>query len=310
MSLAHCFGMVSGLLACVATGATAVLLESSRAEDIVSCVKRYNCTALHGVPTIFHRLLDHLAVAGEALHGVRTGIVAGAACSESLMRSIVDELGMKEVAVAYGQTETSPGCTQTSASDPLERKINTIGTPLPFVEMCVKAPSSGCPCATGERGELCTRGYHVMRGYLNDPQQTRTVIDPDGWLHSGDIGYADESGYYHFDSRLKELIIRGGENISPEEVEAAIITHPEVCDAKVFGVPSAVYGEEVAAFVQLKDGAAMMPEEMARYLNGKIAYFKIPVHFEFGFEMKTTPSGKVDVRQLREQMMSMLASGK
>jgi fatty-acyl-CoA synthase len=308
VSLAHCFGMASGLLACVGVGATAVLVESYRVESVVRAVNQYGCTSLHGVPTMFQRVLEYQDQGGEPMNKLRTGIVAGAVCPETLMRRIVGELGMSELCVAYGQTEASPGCTQTNATDPLEVKLQTIGVPLPFVEMSVVNPSSGAHCGSAERGELCTRGYHVMKGYLGDPEKTAAAIDREGWLHTGDVGFVDEQGRFHYESRIKDLIIRGGENISPAEVEAALISHEMIRDAKVFGVPSAAYGEEIAACIQLLPGALLSAADVQQYLKGRIARFKIPSHIEFCGCLDTIASGKVNVRAMRERMIHKLAA--
>ncbi|MTJ83213.1 MAG: AMP-binding protein [Telmatospirillum sp.] len=303
----HCFGISAGLLTCIGAGTTAVLVGLFKPKDVLEAVRKYRCTALHGVPTMFQRLLEHPDFPQSDLSSLRTGIVAGAACPSKVLEGIVNRLGMSELVVAYGQTETSPGCTQTDPDDSLAVKASTVGRPLPFVEMRVVDPETGLECPPGVKGELCTRGYHVMRGYVGQPDQTAAVIDAGGWFHSGDCGFVDEDGRFHFESRLKEIIVRGGENISPAEIEKAIMSIDAVRDVRVYGVPVDVYGEEIAASICLKPGYHLDKDELQKYLKGKISWCKIPKFVEFCDNFEVLSSGKVRVSALRHRMEQTIA---
>jgi fatty-acyl-CoA synthase len=240
------------------------------------------------------------------LRSLRTGIMAGSPCPVEIMRRVVDEMHMREVTIVYGLTESSPGMTQSRADDPLEVKVGTVGRELPGVEVKVWNPQSGRDCAVGEIGELCCRGYNVMRGYYKNPEATAQVIDADGWLHSGDLGVKDENGNYRVTGRLKDLIIRGGENVYPKEVEDFLYKMAPVRDVQVVGVASEKYGEEVGAFVILKEGATVTPEEVQDFCRGRIARYKVPEHVFFVTEYPMTGSGKVQKYKLREMALERL----
>lgn len=298
----HCFGLTVGILLCIGFGTSMVLVEAYGEEDVLAAVHKYRCTALHGVPTMFQRLLEYERLGDYDVSSLRTGIIAGAACSEKVLRGVTEQLGMTDVVVAYGQTETSPGCTQTCLSDSLQTKICTVGKPLPFVEMRVVDLETGAACAAGKRGELCSRGYHVMKGYYNSPEETAAAIDDNGWYHTGDIGFVDDDGYYHFEGRLKEIIVRGGENISPSEIEAAILSHEGVRDAKVYGVPVDIYGEEIAASICLNDGYSLTADDVRSYLKYRMADYKIPKFIDFCKSFEVNSSGKIVISILRERI--------
>ena len=303
VSFFHCFGLSSGILMCIGSGTTMVLVESYRAIEVMKAVKRFNCTVLHGVPTMFRRILDHKEFKQDNFSSLRTGIIAGAACNERTIRDIDIKMNMKQAQIGYGQTESSPGCTQTFWDDPIEKKIRTIGKPLPHVEMIVKDINTGKACEVGVTGELCTRGYHVMKGYYKNEALTKEAIDEDGWLRTGDVGFVDDEGYYHICGRMKDIIIRGGENISPCEIEENLRQHSEIEDAQVYGIPEACYGEEIAASIQLKERSQLKEEEIRLFLSTRLAHYKIPKHMEFCTEYPLTPTGKVKKYILKENMI-------
>ncbi|WP_026894889.1 AMP-binding protein [Clostridiisalibacter paucivorans] len=302
----HCFGLSAGILLCIGSGTTMVLVECYRAIKVMETISSLECTALHGVPTMFSRILEHPDFYKYDFSTLRTGIVAGSSCNEKTIRGIIEKLGMKEVEIGYGQTESSPGCTQTFADDPIEKKVNTIGKPLPHIEMKVVDIETGKDCPSGVLGELCTRGYHVMKGYYKNEILTRRAIDRGGWLHTGDIGFVDDEGYYHICGRLKDMIIRGGENISPMEIEECIIQHPKIKNAQVYGVPQESYGEEVAASIQLKDGCELEIQEIKDFLSDRLAHYKIPKYIEFCDGFPITANGKVKKYVLKENMIKKM----
>ncbi len=302
----HCFGLSAGILMCIGQATTMVLVECYRAIEVMQAVSSLKCTVLHGVPTMFLKIMEHPDFDKYNYSTLRTGIIAGASCSEKIVRGVVEKMGIKEIAVAYGQTESSPCCTQTPYGSSIEKKISTIGKPIDFVEMKAVNPETGETCAVNETGELCTRGFHVMKGYYHHPELTQKAIDADGWLHTGDIGFLDDKGYYHFSGRIKDIIVRGGENISPQEIEAALLQHDAVLDAKVYGVPVEVYGEEVAATIRLRSGSNMSPDEVRGFLSNRIAHYKIPKYIEFCERYPLTPSGKIKTCLLREQMIKKM----
>lgn len=299
----HCFGLSAGILMCIGSATTMVLVECYRSLDVMEVVSKLKCTALHGVPTMFTRILEHPDFNQYDFSTLRTGLVAGAACNEKTVRGIVEKLGMEEVEIGYGQTESSPGCTQTFVIDSIKKKIRTIGKPLPHVEMKVVDFTTGKKCPTGIQGELCTRGYHVMKGYYKNEILTRKAVDYDGWLHTGDIGFVDNEGYYHFSGRLKETIIRGGENISPAEIEECLIQHISIKDAKAYGVPEECYGEEIAVSIQLEKDCCLGVREVKDFLSDKLARYKIPKYIEFCKKYPMTASGKVKKHILKENMI-------
>ncbi len=297
--LFHCFGLSSGLLFALHQGCKIVLLDNYSAEAVLRAVERYRCTILHGVPTIFSRLMQHDAFTQYDISSLDKGIVAGAYCSPRLISDITQHLGMRHLAVSYGQTETSPCCTQTLFNDPLVVKCFSVGKPLPFVEIKIIHTKSGALCPSGVSGEICSRGFHVMQGYDDAPEQTRAVLDSEGWLHTGDVGFMDVEGYLHYSYRLKEIIVRGGENISPREIEEAILEYPGVEIVKVFGIASEALGEEIIAALSVKPGYHITESMLRDFLIPQLARYKIPAHFHFLEQFPYTPCGKIDVQQLK-----------
>ena len=305
--LYHCFGMVMGNLACVSHGSTAVFPGASfDPQTTLEAVATWRCTALHGVPTMFIAELDHPSFKTFDLGSLRTGIMAGAPCPVEVMRRVISDMHMKEVLIAYGQTECSPVNHLTDAEDPIEKRISTVGRPVPHVEIKL-TDSEGATVPIGERGEICCRGYSVMRGYWDDDERTRETIDPDGWLHSGDIGIMDGDGYVQVVGRIKDMIIRGGENIYPREVEEFLYTHPKIQEVQVFGVPDERFGEQVCAWIQLAQGQRMTPEELREFCRDRIAHSKVPHYVRFVDGYPMTVTGKIQKFRMREAMIEELA---
>lgn len=302
----HCFGLSAGILMCIGSATTMVLVECYRASEVMKIASDQKCTVLHGVPTMFTRIIEHPDFDQYDFSTLRTGLVAGAACSEKTIKGIVEKLGMKDIEIGYGQTESSPGCTQTYANDSIEKKIKSVGKPLPHVEMKVVDISTGKKCPVGVEGELCTRGYHVMKGYYKNEIFTRKAVDHDGWLHTGDIGFVDNEGYYHVSGRLKETIIRGGENISPAEIEECLIQHKNIKEAQVYGVPEESYGEEIAVSIQLERDCSLEVQEVKEFLSDKLARYKIPKYIEFCEEYPRTASGKIQKYILKKNMIEKM----
>ena len=298
----HCFGMVLGKLACVATGATAVFpADAFEASAVLETVQAERCTALHGVPTMFIAELEHPDFDRFDLSSLRTGIMAGAPCPVEVMKKVIARMHMGEVLIAYGQTECSPVNHMTLADDPLDKRVETVGRAGPHLEVKI-VDERGEVVPIGATGDICTRGYAVMNGYWEDPEKTAETIDAEGWLHSGDLGVMDADGYVAVVGRLKDMIIRGGENIYPREIEEFLFTHPKIQDAKVIGVADEKYGEEVCAWVQLKEGETLSEEEIRAFCKANIAYFKVPRYIRLvdGFPMTVT--GKVQKFRMREIM--------
>jgi fatty-acyl-CoA synthase len=302
----HCFGCVMGTLACVATGATMVPVIAFDPGIVLLVVEKERCTALYGVPTMFIAELNHPTFDERDLSSLRTGIMAGSLCPIEVMKNVVHKMGIRDITIAYGQTESSPVITQTVPEDSIERKVSTVGRPHAGVEAKVIDPVTGESLPQGVQGELCTRGYLVMKGYYNMPEQTAQAIDADGWLHTGDLATMDEDGYFQITGRLKDMIIRGGENIYPREVEEFLYTHPKVLDVQVVGVPDPKYGEQVLACIRVKPGEALTEEEVLEYCQGKIARFKIPRYIQVVDEYPMTASGKIQKFKLREQAIQSL----
>lgn len=304
--LYHCFGMVLGNLVCISVGACA--LFPSEAFDPVATlqmVSEERCTALHGVPTMFIAELELPQFASFDLSSLRTGIMAGAICPEPLMRKVQSLMHMTEVTIAYGQTECSPINHMTAIDAPLDKRVTTVGRALAHTEIKL-LDASGETVPIGEKGEICCRGHGVMQGYWQDPAKTAQTIDDDGWLHSGDIGIMDEEGYVQIVGRIKDLIIRGGENIYPREIEERLYEHPAVQDAAVFGVDSERYGEEVCAWVKLRPDQVASEEEIKHFLSARIAYFKVPRYIRFVEEYPMTVTGKLQKFRMREMMTAEL----
>ena len=297
----HCFGMVLGNLACVTHGA-AMILPAPHFSPLstLQAVAAEKCTALHGVPTMFVAELNHPEFKSFDLSTLRTGIMAGAPCPVEVMKRVIDEMHCREITIACGMTETSPVCNQTEPDDPIEVRVGTVGRVMPHQEQKVVDPESGRILPRGEPGELCYRGYHVMRGYYNNPEATRQTIDGEGWLHGGDLAVMDEQGYVRITGRLKDMICRGGEKIFPREVEEFLFTNPRIAEAYVIGVPDAYYGEEVMAWVRLKEPGSMSAEEVRAFCKGKIMDYKIPKHVKFVSEFPTTVTGKIQKFRMRE----------
>ena len=297
----HCFGMVLANLACVTTGATMVIpAPYFDAEATLRAVAEERCTALHGVPTMFIAELEHPAFPSCDLSSLRTGIMAGSPCPIEIMKRVVDQMHCRELTIAYGLTEASPVITQTTTDDPIQLRVTTVGKVLPHTEVKIVNPETGATVFVGEQGELCTRGYHVMKGYYNDAEATRGVIDADGWLHTGDLSVLDENGYFKITGRAKDIIIRGGENIAPREIEEFLYTCPGISDVEVFGVPDRKYGEQIAAWIVLEEGSTLTADGVRQFCEGKIARFKIPRYIKFVEEFPLTISGKVQKFRMRE----------
>ncbi|MEI5908869.1 AMP-binding protein [Bacillus spongiae] len=296
----HCFGCVLGTLACVTVGATMVPLETFSPEKVLEIVEKEKCTALHGVPTMFIAELNSPQFDQFDISSLRTGIMAGANCPIEIMKGVIDKMGAEEITIAYGQTEASPVITQTRPNDPIELRVESVGRALPNVEVKIVIPGTSQEVKQGEQGELCTRGYHVMKGYYQNADATAEAIDEEGWLHTGDLAVMDQNGYCRITGRLKDMIIRGGENIYPREIEEFLYQHPKVLDVQIIGVPSNVYGEEVMAWVVLKEGETATVEEIQTYCKGKISKHKIPKFIEFVDSYPMTASGKIQKFKLRE----------
>ncbi|NLI73655.1 MAG: AMP-binding protein [Euryarchaeota archaeon] len=304
--LFHCFGCVLAVMACVNHASTMVILEKYDPVNVMMSVEFERATALYGVPTMFINILNHPLFDKFDFSTLRTGIMAGSPCPVKTMEECVERMNMREVTIVFGLTETSPGMTQTRYDEPsLERKCSTVGKALPGVEVAIIDPNTGKHLGPGEHGEICCRGYNVMKGYYNMPEETAEVIDEDGWLHSGDIGMVDKDGYYKITGRLKDMIIRGGENIYPKEVEDFIHRIEGISDVQVIGVPSKKYGEQPGAFIILEPGVNMMTEDVQDYCRGKIAWYKIPKYVAFVDEYPLTASGKVMKYKLREMAAQM-----
>ena len=299
----HCFGCVLGTLACVTAGATMVPVQEFNPKEVLSAVETEKCTALHGVPTMFIAELNDQDFASYDLSSLRTGIMAGSNCPIEVMKKVINNMGMSEITIAYGQTEASPVITQTRVNDSLKRRVETVGRALPNVEVKITEPGTNREVERGVQGELCTRGYHVMKGYYKNPEATAAVIDEDGFLHTGDLAVMDEEGYCRITGRLKDMIIRGGENIYPREIEEFLYKHPNILDVQIVGVPDETFGEEISAWIKLKSGASMTADELKEYCKGKIARYKIPRYIAFVEEFPMTASGKVQKFKLREQAL-------
>jgi fatty-acyl-CoA synthase len=296
----HCFGCVLGTLNAVTHEATMVPVESFEPQKVLEAIYEERCTAVLGVPTMFIAELEHPEFERFDTSSLRTGIMAGTTCPMEVMKQVVETMGVAEITIAYGQTESSPVITQTRTDDPIELRVSSVGRALPEVEVRVVDLGTGEECRAGEQGELLTRGYHVMRGYYKMPERTAEVIDDDGWLHTGDLAVMDENGYVGITGRAKDMIIRGGENVYPREIEEFLYTHPAVSDVQVYGVPDERYGEQVAAAIKVRGDAKVSAEEIRDYCRENIAYFKMPTYVDFVEEYPATASGKVQKYKLRE----------
>ena len=306
--LYHCFGMVMANLGCITHGSTMIYPNDAfDAELTLKAVAEERASILYGVPTMFIAMLDHPSRQQLDLSTLRSGIMAGATCPIEVMRRVIDQMHMAEVQIAYGMTETSPVSLQTGPDDELELRVTTVGRTQPQLESKL-VDADGCIVARGEIGELCTRGYSVMLGYWNNPQASSDAIDPAGWMHSGDLAVMDEQGYVRIVGRNKDMIIRGGENIYPRELEEFFYTHPAVADAQVIGIPCNKYGEEVVAWIKLHPGHVASAEELQVWCKARIAHFKVPRHYRFVDEFPMTVTGKVQKFRMREISVEELAA--
>ncbi len=302
----HCFGCVLGTLNCLVSASAMAPVVAFKASDVLETIEASQCTAVHGVPTMFIAELEELKNKKYDTSHLRTGIMAGAPCPIEVMKQVVSVMGASEMTIVYGQTESSPGITQTRGEDSLELRVTTVGRALPNVEVKIVDPATDQEVPRGVQGELCSRGYHVMKGYYKNPEATAKAVDADKWLHTGDLAVMDENGYCKITGRIKDMIIRGGENIYPREIEEFFYTHPKIKDVQVIGVPSKKYGEEVVAYIQVKPGEKTTEDELLAYCKGKISFHKIPAFFFFVDEYPTTASGKIQKYKLRESATKAL----
>lgn len=297
----HCFGMVLANMACITHGSCMVIPgETFDPDTTMATVQKEKCTSLYGVPTMFIAELEHPNFKNYDFSTLRTGIMAGSPCPIETMKQVQSKMNMTEVTVCYGMTETSPVSTQSECDDPLEKRVSTVGKVHPHLEVKIINPETGLIVPHGEQGELCTRGYSVMLGYWDMPEDTAKVLDKNGWMHTGDLAIMDDEGYVKISGRIKDIIIRGGENISPREIEEFLITHEAIADVQVIGVPDIKYGEEVMAWVILREGFDVTFDELKAYCKGQIATFKIPKYWKYVNEFPMTVSGKVRKVEMRE----------
>ncbi|MFI5608427.1 AMP-binding protein [Amycolatopsis sp. NPDC051903] len=304
----HCFGMVMGNLACTSHGAAMVIpAPAFDPKATLEAVAAEGCTSLYGVPTMFIAELNHPEFDSFDLSSLRTGIMAGSPCPVEVMKQVIDRMGMTEVSICYGMTETSPVSTQTRADDSVERRVSTVGRVGPHLESKVVDPETGLTVPRGVPGELCTRGYSVMLGYWEQPDKTAEAIDAARWMHTGDLAIMDDGGYLNITGRIKDMVIRGGENVYPREIEEFLYTHPNVLDAQVIGVPDVKYGEELMAWIRMREGAEPLTAEAVReFCAGKLAHYKIPRYVHVVEEFPMTVTGKVRKVEMREQSVTLL----
>ena len=305
--LYHCFGMVMSNLACIVHGAT--IIYPSEGFDplaVLKTVQAERCTALHGVPTMFIAELQHPDFDKFDLSSLRTGVMAGSPCPIEVMKKVIDRMNMREVGIAYGMTETSPVSFQTAMNDPLERRVSTVGRVQPHLEVKV-VDENGDIVPRGQPGELCTRGYSVMIGYWDDPEKTAEAVDAGGWMHTGDLGTIDEDGYCNIVGRIKDMVIRGGENVFPREIEEYLFRHPKIEDVSVIGVPDPKFGEEICAWVKLRAGEWSSHEEIVSFCRGQIAHYKIPRYVKFVDSFPMTVTGKIQKFEMRKAMIAELS---
>jgi fatty-acyl-CoA synthase len=302
----HCFGCVLGVMACVTHGSTMVPVEIFDPLKVLQTIEAERCTAVHGVPTMFIAELEHPDFAKFDLSSLRSGIMAGSNCPIEVMKKVINQMHASEITIAYGQTESSPVITQTRTNDPIELRVATVGRALPDVEVKIVDIETGATLPPGKQGELCTRGYLVMKGYYKMPEETAKAIDKEQWLHTGDLAVMDENGYCKITGRIKNMIIRGGENIYPREIEEFLYTHPKISDIQVYGVPDRKFGEQVMAAIVLKKGIEMTESEVQDFCKGKIANYKIPKYVRFVESYPMTASGKIQKFKLREMAIREL----
>ncbi len=302
----HCFGMVMGVLGCSTHGSTIVVpADAFDPEATLRVVADERCTSLYGVPTMFIAMLGLPDFERFDLGSLRTGIMAGSPCPVEIMKQCVERMNMDEVTICYGMTETSPVSTQTAVDDPIDKRVGTVGRVHPHVEIKIIDPETGETVERGHSGEFCTRGYSVMLGYWNDPDRTAEAIDADGWMHTGDLAVMDAEGYANIVGRIKDMIIRGGENVYPREIEEFLYGHPAVKDVQVVGVPDLKYGEEIMAWLQTEEGAELTAEDIREYCQGKIAHYKIPRYVAVTGEFPMTVTGKIQKFKLRDEAIEL-----
>ena len=300
--LYHCFGMVMGNLGCVTHGATMIYpSEGFEPLAVLETVQEEKCTALYGVPTMFIAELDHPDFSRFDLTSLRTGVMAGSPCPSEVMKKVISLMHMREVEICYGMTETSPVSTQTRIDAPLDKRVSTVGVIHPHLEIKIVDPNTGQVVPVGKPGELCTRGYSVMLGYWNNPEATAGAIDQARWMHTGDLATMDAEGYINIVGRIKDMIIRGGENVYPREIEEFLYTHPKISDVQVIGLPDPKYGEEIMAWVRVKQGEQVTAEELQAFCKGQIAHYKVPRYFKFVDAFPMTVTGKIQKFQMRQQ---------
>ena len=305
----HCSGCVMGTLCNIVHGATMLVpAEYFDPAATLDCVEQEHATSLYGVPTMFIAQLENRSCAGRDF-ALRTGIMAGSPCPIEVMNRVIDEMGAFEITIAYGLTEASPVITQALVDDPVEIRVSTVGRVIPDVEARVIDPETGAALPDGEQGELCTRGHNVMIGYYKMPEATAAAIDEDHWLHTGDLAVRDADGNFRVTGRIKDMIIRGGENVYPREIEEFLYTHPKVEDAQVVGIPDAKYGEEICAWIKLRRGEAADDDEIRDFCAEHLAHFKVPRHIEFVDEFPMTVTGKIQKFKMREQTMERRQAG-
>jgi fatty-acyl-CoA synthase len=304
----HCFGMVMGNLAATSHGAAMIIPAPSFDPKLtLQAVAEEKCTSLYGVPTMFIAELNDPSFDEWDLSSLRTGIMAGSPCPEETMKQVIERMGADQIAICYGMTETSPVSAQTSVDDSIERRVSTIGRVHPHVEVKIVDPETGATLARGETGEFCTRGYSVMLGYWNDPEKTAETIDDENWMHTGDLGVMDADGYLNITGRIKDVVLRGGENIYPREIEEFLMRHPDILDVQVIGVPDAKYGEEVAAWIRMKPDTVPLDADLVRaFSSGKLAHYKIPRYVLLVDEFPMTITGKIRKIEMRVRWVELL----
>lgn len=293
----HCFGLSASIIACIVKGTTMIPIDYYKPSEVLKAIDKFKCTALHGVPTMFISLLNHPMMKKFNLNSLRTGIIAGDSCDKKIIKKIIDTLGVTELLTSYGQTECSPAITISKTKDNLEKRISTVGKKMPYIEIKIINSKTGEKVNEGEIGELCTRGYHLMKGYYGKPQETKKIIDKDGWLHTGDLASVDKEGYYKIHGRMKDIIIRGGENISPMEIENIILEFKEINSCKVIGVFDERLGQEIAVCLVLNENIQI--EKIKNKLIERLANYKVPRYFEIFKEFPMTASGKIEKYKLK-----------
>ncbi|MEP7331216.1 MAG: AMP-binding protein [Terracoccus sp.] len=307
----HCFGMVMGNLGSMAHGSCVVIpAPAFDAEATMVAIEQERCTAIYGVPTMYISILEHPRFADHDFSSLRTGIMSGSPCPAEVMRRVVDLMHLSEITISYGMTETSPVSTHTAIDASIERRVSTVGTVHPHVEIKLVDPTTGLTVPVGTPGELCARGYLVMKGYWEAPEKTAEAIDPSGWMHTGDLAVMDDEGYFRIAGRLKDLVIRGGENVYPVEVEEFLYSHPDIVDVQVVGVPDEKYGEELCAWIRMREGRKpITPDSLLAFCEGRLARYKVPRYVHLTDEFPMTVTGKIRKREMREKSPGLLGIG-